>query len=93
MNLNDCHNFDDYRKLARKKLPSPIFHYIDGGSDDEVTLNRNTEAFNNCDLVPNVLSDVRNIDLSTKVFGKKIPAANAYMLNSLKDFKVYFQKK
>ena len=72
MNLNDCHSFDDYRKLAKKKLPSPIFHYIDGGSDDEVTLNRNTEAFNTCDLVPNVLSNVENIDLSTTVFGKKI---------------------
>ena len=72
MNLKDCHSFDDYRKLAKKKLPSPIFHYIDGGSDDEVTLNRNTEAFNTCDLVPNVLSNVENIDLSTTVFGKKI---------------------
>ena len=72
MNISDCHNFDDYRKLAKKKLPSPIFHYIDGGSDDEITLNRNTEAFNDCDLVPNVLSDVENIDLSTIVFGKKI---------------------
>ena len=72
MNISDCHNFDDYRKLAKKKLPSPIFHYIDGGSDDEITLNRNTEAFNDCDLVPNVLSDVGNIDLSTTVFGKKI---------------------
>ena len=38
MNISDCHNFDDYRKLAKKKLPSPIFHYIDGGSDDEITL-------------------------------------------------------
>ena len=72
MNLNDCHNFDDYRKLAKKKLPSPIFHYIDGGADDEVTLKRNTESFNSCDLIPNVLSDVSNIDLSTTVLGQKI---------------------
>ena len=72
MNLSDCHNFNDFRKLAKKKLPSPIFHYIDGGSDDEVTLNRNTEAFNDYDLIPNVLADVGNIDLSTTVFGKKI---------------------
>ena len=42
MNLKDCHNFDDYIKLAKKKLPSPIFHYIDGGADDEVTLKSNT---------------------------------------------------
>ena len=72
MNLKDCHNVEDFRKLAKKKLPSPIFNYIDGGSDDEVTLKRNTESFNSCDLIPNVLSDVGNIDLSTSVFGKKI---------------------
>ena len=72
MNLRDCYNFDDFKKLAKKKLPSPIFHYIDGGSDDEVTLNRNTEAFNDCDLIPNVLAEVGNIDLSTTVLGKKI---------------------
>ena len=71
MNIGDCHNFDDYRELAKKKLPSPIFHYIDGGSDDEITLKRNTEAFNNCDLVPNVLSDVGSVDLSTTILAKK----------------------
>ena len=72
MKLEDCHNYNDFRKLAKKKLPSPIFHYIDGGSDDEVSLNRNTEAFNDCDLIPNVLADVANIDLSTTVLGQKI---------------------
>ena len=72
MNLKDCHNFDDYRKLAKNKLPSPIFHYIDGGADDEVTLKRNTDSFNKCDLIPNVLTDVSNVDLSTTVLGKKI---------------------
>ena len=72
MILKDCYNFEDFRKLAKKKLPSPIFHYIDGGSDDEVTLRRNTEAFNDCDLVPNILASVGTPDLSTTVFGKKI---------------------
>jgi L-lactate dehydrogenase (cytochrome) len=72
MNLNDCHNFNDFRKLAKKKLPAPIFHYIDGGSDDEITLNRNTEAFNKCDLIPNVLAGVNKPDLSTTIFGTKI---------------------
>ena len=72
MNLKDCYNVEDFRKLAKKKLPSPIFHYIDGGADDEVTLKRNTEAFNNCDLIPNVLANVGTPDLSTTIFGKKI---------------------
>ena len=72
MNINDCYNFEDFRKLAKKKLPAPIFHYIDGGADDEVTLNRNTDAFNDCDLVPNILNSVGEPDLSTTVFGRKI---------------------
>ena len=72
MNINDCYNFDDFRRLAKKKLPSPIFHYIDGGSDDEITLNRNTDSFNDCDLVPNILAEVGEPDLSTSVFGRKI---------------------
>ena len=63
---------NDFRKLAKKKLPSPIFHYIDGGADDEVTLKRNTESFNDCDLVPNILASVGTPDLSTTIFGKKI---------------------
>ena len=72
MNLKDCHNVEDFRKLAKKKLPSPIFHYIDGGSDDEITLKRNTDSFNNYDLIPNVLTGVSNVDLSTTVLGQKI---------------------
>jgi len=72
MNLIDCHNAEDFRKLAKKKLPSPIFHYIDGGSDDEVTLKRNTDSFSKCDLIPNVLTGASNVDLSTTVLGQKI---------------------
>ena len=72
MNLNDCYNFDDFRKLAKKNLPAPIFHYIDGGSDDETTLKRNTESFQKCDLVPDILASVGEPDLSTTVFGQKI---------------------
>ena len=72
MDLNDCYNFEDFRKLAKKKLPSPIFNYIDGGADDEITLRRNSEAFDDCDLVPNILNNVGEPDLSTTIFGKKI---------------------
>jgi len=72
MNLKDCNNFHDFRKLAKTKLPSPIFHYIDGAADDEITYSRNTNAFNDVDLVPNVLRGADNIDLSTTIFGKKI---------------------
>ena len=72
MRLKDCYNFKDFRKLAQKKLPSPIFHYIDGAADDEITYARNTSAFDEVDLVPNVLRGVENVDLSTTIFGKKL---------------------
>ena len=70
--INSCHNFRDFRNLAKSRLPSPIFHYIDGAADDEVTYQRNTEAYNQCDLVPNVLTGVENIDMSTTVMGQKL---------------------
>ena len=70
--LSKCNNINDFRKLAKSKLPFPIFHYIDGGADDETTLLRNTKSFEDCDLVPNVLRGVEDIDLSIKLFGKKI---------------------
>ena len=70
--INNCHNFEDFRNLAKKRLPSPIFHYIDGAADDEVTFRRNTEAYDKCDLIPNVLTGVKDIDMSTTVMGHKI---------------------
>ena len=72
MRLSDCHNFHDFRELARRRLPSPIFDYIDGGADDEVTLRQNTESFERCDLVPNILRGVESLDLSVTVMGQKL---------------------
>ena len=70
--LSRCHNSKDFRSLAKQRIPSPIFHYIDGGADDEVTLSQNTKSFEKCDLVPNVLKGVQDIDMSVSVMGKKL---------------------
>jgi L-lactate dehydrogenase (cytochrome) len=72
MRLRDCHNFNDFRELARRRLPGPIFDYIAGGADDEVTLRQNTASFEHCDLVPNVLRGVEALDISVKVMGQKL---------------------
>ena len=72
MHYNNCYNFHDFRKLAKKKLPSPIFDYIDGAADDEYTFLRNTKSYEDVDLIPNVLRGVNKIDMSTTIFGKKI---------------------
>ncbi|MER9232782.1 alpha-hydroxy-acid oxidizing protein [Mesorhizobium sp. M0622] len=72
MRLQSCYNFHDFRRLAKQRLPGPIFDYIDGGADDETTLRRNTAAFEDCDLVPNVLAGVGQIDMSVTVMGQKL---------------------
>jgi L-lactate dehydrogenase (cytochrome) len=72
MNLRHCHNFHDFRRLAKRRLPAPIFDYIDGAADDEATRRRNTEAFESCDLVPSVLRGVASVDLSVTVLGQKL---------------------
>jgi L-lactate dehydrogenase (cytochrome) len=72
MRLADCHNFHDFRRLARWRLPGPIFNYIDGAADDEVTYRRNTASFERCDLVPNVLRGVESVDTSVTVMGQKL---------------------
>jgi len=70
--LKNCYRTSDFRQLAKRRLPSPIFHYIDGGSDDEVTLARNTTAFDEVDLVPNVLAGISDVDMSVSVLGQKL---------------------
>ena len=72
MRLTNCNNVRDFRALAKARLPSPIFHYIDGAADDERTKDRNTSAFDDCDLVPNVLAGVSEIDMSVTVMRKRI---------------------
>lgn len=72
MRLKNCHNFQDFRRLAKRRLPSPIFNYIDGGADDEKTYQQNTLSFDTCDLVPNVLAGVKDIDMSVTVMGQKL---------------------
>ncbi|WP_299668724.1 alpha-hydroxy acid oxidase [uncultured Ruegeria sp.] len=72
MRLSQCHNFHDFRLLARKRLPGPIFNYIDGGADDEVTYRENTNAFDRCDLLPSVLRGVSEVDMSVTVMGQKL---------------------
>src|SRR5258708_19890405 len=72
MRLEHCHNFQDFKTLAKRRLPSPIFNYIDGAADDETTYRQNTASFERCDLVPNVLRGVETVDMSVTVLGQKL---------------------
>src|ERR1700726_4065738 len=70
--IDQCNSIEDFRSMARRRLPGPIFHYIDGAADDEVSYRRNTEAYKRCDLVPKVLAGVESIDMSITVMGQKL---------------------
>src|SRR5688572_22455514 len=70
--LERANNIADLRQLARRRLPGPIFDYIDGGADDEVTLERNMSAFSTYEIVPDVLTDVSSIETRTTLFGESL---------------------
>jgi L-lactate dehydrogenase (cytochrome) len=53
-------------------LPAPVFNYLDGGADDELSLRRNTQAFDDYELMPAQLHDVSKIELRSTLFGETV---------------------
>src|SRR5262245_27206065 len=70
--LDRCYNIMDLRGLARRRLPSPVFEFIDGGAESEATLRRNLEAFDGMCLVPRALVDVSAVKTETRIFGQPV---------------------
>jgi len=68
--MNGVVNIDDLRKLAKKRLPKIAYDFIEGGTDDEVGLNTNEQAFRQARIVPRYLVDVSVRDQSTTLFGR-----------------------
>lgn len=69
--LARAYEIADLRAIARRRLPGPIFGYLDGGADAERSLHRNASAFDDYEIVPDVLTDVSTVRTSTTVFGQK----------------------
>ena len=74
MPVEGCHNIKDLQRCAKAALPLPIYHYLEGGADDEWSMRRNTSAFEDWQLMPNLLNDVSNISTETQLFGRAIAA-------------------
>jgi len=72
MQIGKCNNLMDFRLLAKRNLPAPVFHYLDGGADDEVSLARSVAAFDDYELLPSQLNDVSRIELSASLFGHRV---------------------
>jgi L-lactate dehydrogenase (cytochrome) len=70
--LSKCHNISDLRLLARRRMPAPIFDYLDGGAEDETTLKRNTSAFDDDMIIPRCLVDVSSVKTQVNVLGQDL---------------------
>ena len=70
--LNNCHNIEDLRAVARKRLPRFVYDYLEGGADDEFTLSRNRGVFSELYLLQRVLVDISGMDTSTTVLGEQV---------------------
>ena len=70
--LDKCLNIEDMRRAARRRAHKMVFDYIDGGADDERTLQNNAAAFDKYDLAFKVLTGVETVDTSITLLGEKL---------------------
>lgn len=66
------HNVEDYRGLAHKRLPRAVIDFIEGGAEDEITISRNRDSFENIHIIPRILKDVSVRDISTTILGTPV---------------------
>jgi L-lactate dehydrogenase (cytochrome) len=71
--LSGCHDIDDLRSVARRLIPRPVFDYVDGGSDEEISMRANREAFQSRRFRPRLLADVSDVSTTATVLGKHLP--------------------
>ena len=71
--IRRCHDVSDLRTLARSRLPRAIFDFLDGGAEDEVSLMGNRTGFAQYDLIPEILTDVSDVNTTTTVMGQTMP--------------------
>ena len=70
MRFSEAQNVRDLRTLAKRRLPSIVFDYIDGGVEDEKGLAHNRKAFDNIRIVPRYLVDISERKLGKSFFGQ-----------------------
>jgi isopentenyl diphosphate isomerase/L-lactate dehydrogenase-like FMN-dependent dehydrogenase len=65
-------NIEDLRHLAHRRLPKPVFDYLDGGAEDEITLRGNTQAFQDIGFRPRGATALKKCDLAVRVLGQEL---------------------
>lgn len=76
--VNRAHSIDDLRAMARSRLPNFCFEYIEGGAEDEATLRRNRDVFNEIAFLPRTLVNVEQRDQSRMLLGQRV--ASPFMI-------------
>jgi L-lactate dehydrogenase (cytochrome) len=71
--LSTCHDIDDLRTMGRRLIPRPVFDYVDGGSDEEVSLAANRRAFRRWRFLPRALPEVMTVDTSARLLDRDLP--------------------
>ncbi|HRD22181.1 MAG TPA: alpha-hydroxy acid oxidase [Candidatus Nanopelagicus sp.] len=62
----------DLREIAKRRTPQAPFDYTDGGADTESSLTRARAAYEKLEFQPRILRDVKDVDLSVQMLGKKM---------------------
>jgi isopentenyl diphosphate isomerase/L-lactate dehydrogenase-like FMN-dependent dehydrogenase len=63
-------NIEDLRRIARRRLPRVVYDYLEGGSEDQLTLRANREAFEAIRFAPRTLVDVSKRSQKVTLFGR-----------------------
>jgi L-lactate dehydrogenase (cytochrome) len=71
--LSACHDIGDLRATARRLIPRPVFDYVDGGADEEISLAANRQAFQRRRFLPRALIGVEHVDTTATVLGAQLP--------------------
>lgn len=70
--IDRCYNIADLRTAAKRRLPKGVFEFLDKGTEEEVALRENREAFQRLRLRTRFLRDLRERDMGTTLFGKRV---------------------
>ena len=71
--LGACYDISDLRRAARRRIPRPVFDYVEGAADEEISVAANVAAFRSWRFLPRVLAGVETTDTSAPVFGSTLP--------------------
>jgi L-lactate dehydrogenase (cytochrome) len=72
--LGSCYDIADLRRAAKRRIPRPVFDYVDGAADEEISVAANVAAFRSWRFLPRVLAGVESADTSAPVLDSTLPA-------------------